>query len=424
MRILLLAPQPFYRERGTPIANYQMLRALSERENTYVDCLVFHLGSDINLPNVNIHRIPNLKFIKEVGIGFSLKKIICDFFFFFKALGLIKKNEYVVIHAVEEAVFFAMIFKFLYRIPYVYDLDSSIARQLVEKIPFLKFLSFFFNWIEAKAIQGAKVNLPVCRALAELCTKQKSRKTILIPDISLLENSTKNCSGFLKKNLNIDKKIILYIGNLEKYQGIDLLLESFKIVCQKSNNIDLVIIGGDKKNRDYYIKKSEILNIQNRTHFLKPIPFIQLDKYLAEADIVVSPRIRGNNTPMKIFSFLASGKPVIATDIYTHNQLLTNGEAYLVPANTTAFAEGINNLIEDDCLKEMIGRKGRDFIEKNFTYYSHKIRVFGVYDWIESNVLLDNKKSFNSYSLNNTTLSFAAFWLLKDYLEMAISFYF
>ena len=76
MRILFLAPHPFYKDRGTPIADLQMLKALSEKENTFVDCLVFHIGSDIKLPKINIHRIP------KINQRINLNKYNLRFFLF------------------------------------------------------------------------------------------------------------------------------------------------------------------------------------------------------------------------------------------------------------------------------------------------------------------------------------------------------
>ena len=234
MRVLQLAPHPFYLERGTPIDVHLVLRVLSERKNTFVDIVVYNEGEDVDLPNVKIHRIPDLKILKNVRPGFSFKKMICNFFLFFKSWQLIRKNNYDLIHAGEEAIFFAMFFKFLYKLPYVYDLDSSIAQQLVEKKPFLKFIGPFFNWLEAKAIQGSVVNLPVCNALAKLCEENGSRKTVTIHDISQLKNPGAESKGILKKKLGINKLILLYVGNLEPYQGIDLLLESFEIASKEN----------------------------------------------------------------------------------------------------------------------------------------------------------------------------------------------
>lgn len=391
MRILQLAPHPFYLDRGTPIDVLLVLRVLSERKNTFVDILVYHEGKDIELPNVKLHRIPNLRFLRNVRPGFSFKKVVCDTFLFFKSWQLIKKNEYNLIHAGEETVFFAMFYKFLYKIPYVYDLDSSIAQQLVEKMTFLRFFAPIFNWLEAKAIQGSIANLPVCNALAKLCEENGSKKTVTIHDISQLKNPGAVSKGILKKELGINKLILLYVGNLETYQGIDLLLESFRIVSKRTNNIDLVIIGGVQEDINFYSEKALRLGIDKRVHFLGPRPFNKLDEYLTETDLIACPRVKGVNTPMKIFPYLHSGKAVIATDLYTHNQILTTKEAFLAPANPEGFAGGIIKLVEDENLRERLGKSGRAFVEKNHTYSAHQQRLHGVYDWIEREQLLNYK---------------------------------
>ena len=384
MKILVLAPHPFYQERGTPIDVMLVLRVLSERPGTKVDLLVYGEGIDVELPNLSIHRILPLKLTKGVRPGFSLKKLICDAQMVFKAWILVRANQYTIIHAGEEAVFIAMLFKFVYRIPYAYDLDSSIAQQLVEKKPLLRVFAFFFNWLEKKAIQNAVVNFPVCNALAALCKGNGSIKTVTLHDISQLKNPDAPSTGRLKKEIEIDKLVLVYIGNLEEYQGVDLLLDSFKIACNQLDEMDLVIIGGRDDDIQFYRQKAQNLRIADRTHFLGPKPFDQLDEYLAEADILVCPRIRGVNTPMKIFPYLHSGKPVLATDLYTHNQLLTKNEAYLAPADPQGFGNGIIALVENKTLRKTLGRKGKEFVEKEHTYEAHRKRLLDAYRWIES----------------------------------------
>jgi glycosyltransferase involved in cell wall biosynthesis len=384
MKILVLAPHPFFQNRGTPIDVLLVLRVLAERENTNVDLIVYNEGEDISLPGLNIFRTPDFRLAQDIRPGFSWKKLICDLFLFFKAFTLVYRNRYDLIHAGEETVFMAMFFRFVWGIPYVYDLDSSIAQQLVEKKPYLGKFARMFNWLESKAIRQSLANLPVCNALADLCNRNYSKKTVTIHDISQLRNPNAPQTGELKKELGINNLILLYCGNLEPYQGIDLLLESFHLACKQTNKVDLVIIGGVDKDIKYYREKAFELGIHNKTHFLGPKPFDQLDEYLAEADILTAPRIRGINTPMKVFPYLHSGKPVLLTDLYTHNQILTSNEAYLAPADPVGFSKGILELVENDNLRQKLSKNGRAFVEKGHTYSAHQKRLHGVYDWIES----------------------------------------
>ena len=94
------------------------------------------------------------------------------------------------VHAGEEAVFIALLLKVVFKIPYVYDMDSSLAQQMVEKFPRLGFLSATLNFFEKLAVQNAEVVIPVCEALAEDIEKYQPRKIVVLPDISLLSIPT------------------------------------------------------------------------------------------------------------------------------------------------------------------------------------------------------------------------------------------
>ena len=386
MKILVLAPHPFFQERGTPIDVHLVLKVLTNRNNTFVDLLVYNEGTAISLPNFKLNRIKNLSILKDIRPGFSFKKNIADILMFFKAWSMVKKNKYDFIHAGEETVFFAMLFKKLYKIPYAYDLDSSIAQQMVEKKPFLKPVAPFLDWCESKAIQKSLINFPVCNGLAKLCEDSGSDKHVTLHDISQLKNPDLLPKGLLKDELGVDRLFLMYVGNLEVYQGIDLLVESFAIVAKENTNVDLVIIGGVPEDITNYKNIASNLGASDRIHFLGPKPFDTIDEYIAEADILVAPRIRGINTPMKVFPYLHSGKPVLLTDLYTHNQLLTNNEAYLAGATPREFADGIIELSENKELRKKLGESGRKFVEENHVFESHSKRLNGAYDWVEEEI--------------------------------------
>lgn len=391
MKVLLIAPHPFFQERGTPIDVNLVLKVLTKRKNTHVDAVVYNEGSGVAYPNFELHRIKNSKILQNIRPGFSVKKIIADIFLFFKAWSLVRKNKYDFIHAGEEAVFFAMFFKLIYKIPFAYDLDSSIAQQMIEKKPFLKKFASVFNYFESKAIQKSLVNFPVCNGLTQLCEDAGSKKTVTLHDISQLENPDAIATGMLKKELGIDRLFLVYIGNLESYQGIDLLIHSFNFVAKENDLVDLVIIGGVSEDIDKYKNLADELGIKGRVNFMGPKPFDKIDLYMAESDILVAPRIRGINTPMKVFPYMHSGKPVLVTDLFTHNQLLTKKEAYLAGATPREFADGIIELTNNEDLREKLGKSGRKFVEANHVFVAHAERLNEAYDWIEDQIRIKVK---------------------------------
>ena len=188
MNILMLAPHPFYKARGTPIAADLVLRVLSERGDQ-VDVITFPEGSDVEYPNVKIYRTPDVKAVRNIRPGFSWEKVVCDIFLLIQAVRLAKTNRYHLIHAGEEAVFVALVIKQLFGIPYVYDMDSSLVQQLMDRYPQFHFLRKVLQSFEGLAVRNAKAVVAVCQALKTEIAPYHPSRVVVIPDISLL-----NCS--------------------------------------------------------------------------------------------------------------------------------------------------------------------------------------------------------------------------------------
>ena len=381
MKVLFLAPQPFFEERGTPIAVNWLLKVLSRRGEC-IDLITYHLGKSVAYENVNHNRTINLPFIRSVPPGLSLQKIICDFFMFFKVLYLISKNRYDVIHSVEEAVFFALFINKIWGIQYIYDMDSRLPKQLIDIYPFLKSFESFFYFLERHAILNAAAVVPVCDSLADEIEKYANERVIVLNDISLVENGGGEIEDNIRGDLDDGGTLFMYVGNLKSYQGIDLLLESFPFVIKKSKSARIVIIGGKDDDITRYKKKSESLGISSNVQFLGPRPVRNLAGYLSEADILVSPRINGDNTPMKIYSFLGSGKPIIATRLMTHTQILDDSTAVLVESEPKSFAEGMILLTENEDLRQKLGERGKNLAEEKFNFLNFQTKVYKIYDSI------------------------------------------
>jgi glycosyltransferase involved in cell wall biosynthesis len=188
----------------------------------------------------------------------------------------------------------------------------------------------------------------------------------------------------LKSQLQINNPILMYVGNLESYQGIDLLLESFALVLQQTNEIDLVIIGGEVADIQKYEKKAIVLGIQTKVHFCGAKPTNQLSQYLAQADILVSPRIKGKNTPMKIYSYLDSGKAVLATDLVTHTQVIDHNVAMLAQPNPEDFARGMLTLIDDPLLRTRLALTAKQLIQDKHSYQAFSQKLNTLYDSLKS----------------------------------------
>lgn len=166
---------------------------------------------------------------------------------------------------------------------------------------------------------------------------------------------------------------MMYVGNLESYQGIDLMLLAFAQLVASGENPSaaLVIIGGDDMRIAAYQHKAEQLGLANRCHFLGPQPVGMLKALTSHADILVSPRTHGTNTPLKIYSYLDSGVPVLATALETHTQVVDSSQAMLCAPEAGAMAESMRTLINKPELRAKLAAHAKCLIEKH-----HSLPVF------------------------------------------------
>lgn len=392
MKLLFLAPEPFFQERGTPIAARLALEVLAKRSasaSERIDFLTYNEGADVPLSGINHMRIFSPRALHGVGPGVSFKKLVCDAFFAFAVLKLVwthRKDQYDLIHAIEESAFIAWLIKLLFGIPYIYDMDSSLSMQLVEKWPLLRPLAPLFSLMERSVVRNSVAVVPVCDALAVIADRHGSRFTSILRDISLLNTSQHAQDTGLRSEISADsdRPLALYIGNLEPYQGIDLLLESFSLVCREDASALLVIIGGREEHIAMYRLKAEKLQIDKRVFLIGPRPVSSLDRYIFAADILLSPRVRGNNTPMKIYSYLHSGRAILATDLPTHTQVLDDKVAELCAPEPEAFARGFLRLIRNPARRHELGLNASALARQRYTFEVFSTQLNEIYDKVSS----------------------------------------
>jgi glycosyltransferase involved in cell wall biosynthesis len=383
MKILLLAPHPFYQARGTPIAVKTVLEFLSERGDS-VDVLTYHEGSGVEIPNVRIFRIPRVPGCSNIRPGFSVKKLACDTVMIGSAFRMMRRTRYDLVHAVEEAAFIALAMKGLTGVPYVYDMDSSLAEQMVDVFPALDVIYPVMRRFEGLAIRRSAGVLTVCAALEAVArTHAPSAPVGRVEDTTLLEPGD-GTTGRMLPPETIGAPVAMYVGNLEHYQGIDLLLEGFRRTVALVPEAHLVIVGGREDDITRYRARAGELGIGTVTHFLGPKPVSVLADLLAEADVLVSPRLKGTNTPMKIYSYLDSGTAVLATRLRTHTQVLDERTAYLVDPEPAALGEGLATLLRDPTLRHRLAEEAKAYVQREFTTEAARRKLDDFYRRVES----------------------------------------
>lgn len=387
MRILLLAPHPFYQERGTPIAVGLLAGALADRGEA-VDILTYHEGEDRSYgDNVTIHRIDPPPFAHGVRPGFTLKKLICDLAMHKKASAMARRNAYDCIHAVEESAFMARRIAALHKIPYIFDMDSSMPQQIADKLPIARPILPLMRAIEAGAVRQAAAVVPMCDALAKTAREMGAKHIEVLRDISLLpESHTPNPEQGFRQALGLTGPTLLYLGNLEPYQGIDLLLDGLREAAPRVPDASLVVAGGRADDIEAYARKAAALGLAKQVHFLGPRPLSHMADLFHDADILVSPRTQGENTPMKIYSYLDASRAILATNLPTHTQVMDDSVSMLVSPSANEVADGIVKLVQDPELRGTLGRRARQLARERYSLSAFRTGVNRLYDFMAGEV--------------------------------------
>jgi glycosyltransferase involved in cell wall biosynthesis len=378
LRILLVAPQPFFQERGTPIAVRQLAETLSEAGYT-VDLLTYHEGVDIEIPGLRILRAARPPGVSGVPIGPSWKKLACDVSLSVRLARLLARNHYDVVHAVEESIFPAAFFNLFARKPLVYDMDSLMSEQLIEKWRALRPLAALLRGFERLAIRRADWVLPVCEDLADKVRAYvPGARVVVLPDAPLPEPASTVPAERLRTHVGPNDLIALYVGNLEGYQGVGLMLEAMARV-PSSARVSLVVIGGSPHQISREIARAGALGIAEHVRFIGPRPLAALRLYLEQADILLSPRLHGCNTPLKLYSYMKAAKPILATRIRSHTQVLDDSCALLCEPDAAALANGLTVLAEDPALRMRLGSAATARVEADFTLQAFQAKLLGAY---------------------------------------------
>jgi glycosyltransferase involved in cell wall biosynthesis len=356
-----------------------------------VDLLTYHEGESVPLGGAHLHRIASLPFIENIGPGFSLKKVVCDVAMALKAAQMARRREYDVIHAVEEASFIARGLRWLTETPYVFDMDSSMPQQIASKYRGAQPFRPFMEAMEAWVIRSSAATVVMCKALEERVRETAPTKPMLrLEDVSMLDDT--DVEEDLRRDFSVEGKMVMYVGNLENYQGIDLLIDAFRLIAEKNDEAHLMIIGGSDAHIEQYRTQAADRSLSAQVHFVGSRPLEDLGAYLRQADILVSPRIRGTNTPMKIYSYLDSGRPVVATRKRTHTQVLDDEIAMLAEPTPDAMADAMHRLLQDEALRDQLAANARQRVAEEYSPEAFRHKLTGFYERLERDILASSER--------------------------------
>jgi len=387
----MISPQPFFEPRGTPISVYQRLEALSMLGHE-IDLITYHIGRDVEFQNVKIHRVMKVKQIQHVRIGPSRAKLFLDVLIFFKAIWMLFGKRYDVIHTHEEASFFGMFLSWIFRTRHLYDMHSVLSKQLGNfdfgnKPIFIR----IFEFLEKMVLKTCNAVITVGSDLEKYVKSVDTNiRVVMIENIALHAYQTQvqpDQVAQLMEKLKLDGRLpIVYTGTYERYQGLDMALECVDIVVRQYPNVIFIFVGAKNRQASEWTEIAREMNVQDHVRFLDVVSPEESMVFLALATVLISPRLDGTTTPLKIYSYLHAEKPIVATTITAHTQVLTDDTAILVEPSKEAFAAGILQAINNPELSEQLGKNAHQCALEKFNKQDYLSKVDQIYKSLKSEI--------------------------------------
>lgn len=408
MKILMLAPEPFFQPRGTPFSILYRLRALNDLGHS-IDLLTYPVGSDLTLEGVTLLRSPRVLGIQSVPIGPSARKLCLDIGLYVAANKLLKERSYDALHTHEEAALFGARLSRRHGVPHVYDMHSQLSKQLA----YYRFFRFFvfrrlFESLERKTISSAASLITISPSLQEVALRiDPGSNPVLIENTldgddfgvwkDAPEGLGKRVGGRelhrildeegeptldLRRTYGFptDSILVVYAGSFEPYQGLEPFLDSFKVVLGKCSRLRLLLVGGKDREIERLKRFAHSVGLGEEVCFAGLVPPPEVAPHLRGADILVSPRREGTNIPSKVYSYLKAGRAIVATNSEAHTQVLDATVALLTDGTSSGMTEALLSLATSPELRGRLGRGAREMARRRCSYENYLEATRRAYD--------------------------------------------
>jgi glycosyltransferase involved in cell wall biosynthesis len=385
----MLAPEPFFEPRGTPFSEYHRIKALVE-DGHHVDLVTYPIGRDVDLPNLRIIRTWRPPFVRSVRIGPSAVKLVLDALLTLTILrvAFLSRTRYDAIHSHEEMGVLGVWLARRLGIPHLYDMHSSLPQQLGNfRFSRSRMLRWGFEQAEGYMVRGSQVVITICQELQDTVHEMGvGDRAVLIENVMGGDVDATPGPGRdavrATWGLTPTQPVVLYTGTFEQYQGLDLLLEASVALKQRVSDVAVLVVGGAPE--QVALLSSRATEKGAPLVFTGQRPPTDVPHFVEACDVLVSPRISGTNTPLKIYSYLRSGRPIVATNLRTHTQVLTPEAAVLVEPTPDALADGLARVLSDRGAAAAIATAAQVLAEQRYSRQSYLTRTRRAYDMLLS----------------------------------------
>jgi glycosyltransferase involved in cell wall biosynthesis len=284
-------------------------------------------------------------------------------------------------------------------IPFVLEVNADLLEQRKFKgIPERGLRRLFAIWATRMCFNAAAKIICISADLKDHLSRKwniEDSKLAVLPcaaDVEAFE--PKHDAERVRRGLGLtNEPVVIWVGGFYPWHDLDLLLKSFTLVLQRRPNAKLVLVG-DGQTRPWVEREIQKNGLRQSVILTGAIAHTRVPDMLSIADVAVVPSAPvpasrgGTGTPLKLFEFMAAGKPIVATALNQAAEVIQDGHnGLLVEAgDVNRFAEAILTLLNDPLERVRLGQSARQQAIERYSWEQYTRRLEEIYLNVLGNV--------------------------------------
>lgn len=363
LRVMMVAPTPYFTDCGRHVRIYEEARSLMRRGHT-VQIVTRHLGRD--MPGVNTCRTAQISRLRDSSLAPSWPHFYLDLLLYKRALKLASSFRPHLIHAhLHEGAWIGARLKKRLGVPLLFDCQGSMSNEMIDH-GFVRegsLLHRFFQKQEGRINHGSADfivtrSTPLARDLVERWGVARERVRPLLDgvDTSLFRPYQRD-EVRARLRLPPNVPLVVYLGMLDRNQGIDTLLSAIVQLKAKGSPMRFLIMGFPEQE---YRSRAGELGIDRMIVFTGGIDYTKAPLYLSAGDCAVSSTCSSMQSNAKLLAYMACGLPTVAFDTPVNRELLGDAGVYAQYDDAADLATRLTWLLKNSDERTRLGLMARE----------------------------------------------------------------
>ena len=381
LRILMIAPTPYFSDRGCHVRIYEEARALCSLGHD-VRIVTYHIGRD--MPGIPVTRIPAIPWYTKLEAGPSWHKLYLDLLLIYKSVPLAFNFRPHIIHShLHEGLFIGYFLKKLFKTALILDYQGSLTGECVDH-GFFKASSLMariFRRLERMINNFAdRIVTSSSAGVSELITNWGIPPERVIPVIDGVDTDIfqplPQHEGRQQTGIPANIPVVAYLGILSRYQGSDLLLDCISILKAREIQAHFLIMGFPCER---YKSAAIARGISDMITFTGKIEYSSAPLLLSAADIAISPKLSLTEANGKLFNYMACALPTVVFDTPVNREVLGDTGVYARYGEAQDMADKIINLLQDHETRRLSSKRTREKAVREHSWKARGRRLVEVY---------------------------------------------